>query len=85
MRTPRMDTANAEMIDMTESMVDLLDWFESQPCSCATIGRITHETEYTRETVRKNLKQLMAGDYAERLYKETGEYRLIRDPRDDER
>lgn len=83
MRTTRMDPANADMIDMTESMVDLLDWFDSQPCSCATIGRITHETEYSRETIRNNLKQLMAGEYAERLYAETGEYRLINDPRED--
>lgn len=76
--TPRM------AIELTESMVDLLDWFADQPCSCATIGHITAETDYTRETVRQNLMQLMAGDHAERRYKPTGEYRLIEDPRDDD-
>ena len=68
-------------IDMTASMSDLLDWFAEQPCSCATIGHIAHETDWSRETVRKNLKQLRAGDYAERRYEPTGEYRLIEDPR----
>jgi DNA-binding IclR family transcriptional regulator len=69
-------------IEVTKSMEDMLDWFEEQPCSCATIGHIEHETGYSRETVRGNLKQLIAGDYAERRYKPTGEYRLIKDPRD---
>lgn len=68
-------------IDMTESMEALLDWFAEQPCSCATVGHITNELDYSRETVRGNLKQLMGGDYAERRYKPTGEYRLVKDPR----
>lgn len=71
-------------IDMTDSMASLLDWFASQPCSCATVGHITDETEYSRETVRANLKQLMAGDYAERRHRPTASYRLIEDPRDGE-
>ncbi|WP_158598793.1 helix-turn-helix domain-containing protein [Haloarcula sp. Atlit-120R] len=70
-------------IDETESMVELLDWFAEQPCSCATVGHIADATGWSRETVRGNLKQLMAGGYAERRYKPTGEYRLIEDPRDD--
>lgn len=73
--------ATSVTIDMTDSMVDLLDWFDEQPCSCATIGHIAHETEWSRETVRSNLKMLMAGDFAERRYEPTGEYRLVSDPR----
>jgi DNA-binding IclR family transcriptional regulator len=69
-------------IDKTQSMVDMLDWFEEQPCTCATVGHIAHATDWSRETVRNNLKQLLAGNYAERRYKPTGEYRLIEDPRD---
>lgn len=68
-------------IDETQSMIDMLDWFAEQPCSCATVGHIAHATGWSRETVRNNLKQLLAGDYAERRYKPTGEYRLIEDPR----
>lgn len=71
-------------LDITESMEVLLDWFAEQPCSCATIGHITHDIEYTRETVRTNLKQLMAADCAERRHKSTGEYRLIKDPRNEQ-
>jgi hypothetical protein len=71
-------------IDITPSMKDLLDWFDEQPCSCATIGHIEHETDYSRETIRGNLKLLMAGSYAERRYKPTGEYRLVQDPRNEE-
>lgn len=69
-------------IDMTDSMVDLLDWFAGEPCSCATIGHITDETNFSRETIRANLKQLRAGDYAELRHKPTASYRLIEDPRD---
>lgn len=68
-------------IEYTESMIELLDWFGEQPCSCATVGHIANDIDRSRETVRSNLKQLMAGDYAERRYKPTGEYRLIADPR----
>jgi DNA-binding IclR family transcriptional regulator len=68
-------------IEQTESMVTLLNWFERQPCSCATVGHISDATEYSRQTVRANLKQLMAGDYAEQRHAPTGEYRLITDPR----
>jgi len=71
-------------LDYTDSMTDMLDWFVEQPCDCATIGYIAHETGWSRETVRNNLKQLMAGDYAERRYKPTGEYRLLEDPRQSE-
>ena len=74
--------ATSEMIDLTESMVEMLDWFEDQPCTCATVGHIAAEIDWSRETVRNNLKQLMAGDYAERRYRPTGEYRLVQDPRD---
>lgn len=68
---------------LTDSMVEMLDWFAEQPCSCATIGHISDATGWSRETVRSNLKQLRAGDYAERRYSPTGEYRLIGDPRND--
>lgn len=70
-------------IELTESMEALLDWFEEQPCECATIGRIAHETDYSRETIRGNLKQLIAADHAVRMYEPTGEYRLVSDPRED--
>lgn len=69
------------VIQYTDSMDALLDWFAEQPCSCATIGHIANELDYSRETVRSNLKQLMAADVAEQRYKPTGEYRLIEDPR----
>lgn len=71
-------------IDYTQSMIDMLDWFEEQPCDCATIGHVASETGWSRETVRNNLKHLMAGDYVERRYEPTGEYRLIQDPRQSE-
>jgi len=70
-------------IKYTDSMHAVLDWFRDQPCSCATIGHITAEIAYSRETVRGNLKQLAAGEYAEVRHEPTGEYRLITDPRGD--
>ena len=69
-------------INYTKSMEAVLDWFDSQPCSCATIARIADGTDLSRETVRNNLQQLAAGEYAENLYETTGEYRLIEDPRE---
>jgi len=69
-------------IEITPSMAELLDWFDDQPCSCATVGHIAAGIDRSRENVRQNLKQLMAGDYAEQRYKPTGEYRLIDDPRE---
>lgn len=69
---------------MTDSMEALLDWFAEQPCQCATIGHIANEMDYSRETVRANLKQLMAADCAVRRYEPTGEYMLIEDPRDED-
>lgn len=71
-------------IDMTPSMREMLDWFADQPCTCATVGHIANDIERSRETVRQNLKELRAGDYAERRYRPTGEYRLITDPRNEE-
>ena len=71
------------VLDYTESMNDVLDWFADQPCSCATIAHIAHGTGYSRETVRKRMKELMGADCAERRYAPTGEYMLTRDPRDD--
>jgi DNA-binding IclR family transcriptional regulator len=64
-------------------MTEMLDWFGEQPCSCATVGHIANDIGRSRETVRQNLKQLMAGEYAEKRYEPTGEYRLIEDPRED--
>jgi len=69
-------------IEITDSMHDLLDWFDEQPCSCATIGHIADEIEWSRETIRNNLKQLQAGDYAVSRHKPTGEYMLDIDPRE---
>ncbi len=71
-------------IQYTRSMIAILDWFDEQPCSCATIGHISDDTGFSRETTRNNLKQLMAGDYAEVRHRPTGEYRLIEDPRRDD-
>jgi DNA-binding IscR family transcriptional regulator len=73
-------------IKYTDSMHALLDWFGDQPCSCATVGHITDELAYSRETIRGNLKQLAAAEVAEVRHEPTGEYRLIEDPRrgDDE-
>jgi DNA-binding IscR family transcriptional regulator len=70
-------------IKYTDSMHALLDWFGDQPCSCATVGHITDELEYSRETIRGNLKQLAAAEVAEVRHGPTGEYRLIDDPRED--
>jgi predicted ArsR family transcriptional regulator len=70
-------------IQYTASMDALLDWFNSQPCSCATIGHIADEVDYSRETVRSNLKQLTAAEKAELRHAPTAEYRLIEDPRED--
>jgi len=69
-------------LKMTGSMHALLDWFADQPCSCATVGHITDELEYSRETIRNNLKQLAAAECAELRHESTGEYRLIEDPRE---
>lgn len=74
--------ATTVTVDLTTSMIDMLDWFDEQPCSCATVGHIANEIEWSRETVRNNLKQLMAAECAERRHEPTGEYRLIRDPRE---
>jgi hypothetical protein len=71
-------------IKFTDSMHALLDWFEEQPCSCATIGHMNDEIEYSRETIRQNLQLLCAAGHAEVRHEPTGEYRLIEDPRDDE-
>lgn len=70
-------------IDRTDSMDDLLDWFDQQPCSCATVGHIAGKTGWSRQTVRNNLKQLRAGGYVEIRWESTGEYRLLSDPRDE--
>jgi DNA-binding IclR family transcriptional regulator len=69
-------------INYTDAMIDLLDWFESQPCSCATVARIADNTGRSRQTVRRKLTELIEQGYAEQLYETTGEYRLITDPRD---
>jgi DNA-binding IclR family transcriptional regulator len=68
-------------IQYTESMDAVLDWFDGQPCACATVGHITDELEYSRETVRNNLKQLAAAEYVEVRHEATGTYRIIDDPR----
>jgi hypothetical protein len=68
---------------LTESMIELLDWFDDQPCSCATIGHIVDEIDYSRQTVRGNLKQLAAAENAELRHAATATYRLIEDPRDE--
>lgn len=68
-------------IDYTDSMIELLDWFDGQPCDCATVGRIAANTGRSRETVRQNLKELRAAGHVERLHAPTGEYRLLEDPR----
>jgi DNA-binding IclR family transcriptional regulator len=70
-------------IKYTQSMTEILDWFNEQPCSCATVGHIADATGWSRETVRNNLKQLQAADAAEQRHEATGEYRLIHDPRED--
>lgn len=72
-------------LDITApSMIDLLDWFDSRDYDCATVGAIADNTGYNRETIRQNLKQLIAADYAERLHAPTGFYRLLEDPRTDD-
>jgi len=70
-------------IKFTDSMHDVLDWFDSQPCDCATVARIAAGTDWSRETVRNNLKQLAAADAAENVFETTGEYRLVYDPREE--
>jgi len=70
-----------ESVLMTESMARLLDWFAEQPCSCATVGHIADEIDYSRETIRGNLKQLAAAENAELRHAATASYRLIDDPR----
>lgn len=69
-------------IKYTDSMHAVLDWFAAYPCSCATVGHITSNVGYSRETVRNNLKQLAAAECAEVMYEPTGEYRLLNDPRE---
>ena len=70
-------------LQFTESMHAVLDWFGEQPCSCATIGHIADEVDYSRETIRSNLKQLAAAGDAELRHSPTATYRLVRDPRED--
>jgi len=69
-------------LQLTQSMRAVLDWFDSQPCACATVGYITEEVEYSRETIRQNLKELAASGNAERVHEPTALYRLISDPRE---
>ena len=69
-------------INYTKSMIDMLDWFENQPCSCATVARIADGTGYSRVTIRNNLQSLSVGGYAENVYESTGEYLLREDPRE---
>ena len=71
-------------IQYTESLHEVLDWFNDEPCTCATIGQISDNTGYSRETVRKNMRELTAADCAELRHGPTALYRLIRDPRDDD-
>jgi|APHM01.1.fsa_nt_gi hypothetical protein len=66
---------------LTRSMDAMLDWFDDQPCACATVGHIADGTGYSRDTVRGNLKQLVAAGAAEVRHESTGTYRLLRDPR----
>jgi len=73
----------AMALQMTESMARLLDWFGEQPCSCATVGHIADEIDYSRETIRGNLKQLAAAENAELRHAATASYRLISDPREE--
>jgi hypothetical protein len=70
-------------LQMTPSMRALLDWFNGQPCACATIGYVTDNTTYSRETIRQNLKQLAADGSAELVHEPTALYRLQNDPRED--
>jgi len=70
-------------LQMTPSMRALLDWFGTQPCTCATIGYVTDDTEYSRETIRQNLKELAADGSAELVHEPTALYRLRSDPRGD--
>jgi hypothetical protein len=70
-------------IQITDSMDALLDWFQEEPCNCATIGYIDDELNYSRETIRGNLKQLMAADCAVHVHEATALYHLTDDPRDD--
>jgi response regulator of citrate/malate metabolism len=67
----------------TNAMIELLDWFDSQPCSCATIARMADNIDRSRQTVRRKLAKLIEEGHAELLFESTGEYRLISDPRDD--
>lgn len=69
-------------IKYTESMTAVLNWYRDNECNCATVARIANATGYSRNTVRGNLKQLAAGDHVVNEYESTGEYRLVRDPRD---
>ena len=68
-------------LQYTPSMRAVLDWFGRQPCSCATVGLITDEMEYSRETIRRNLKEMAADGCAELRHEPTALYRLKYDPR----
>lgn len=69
-------------IDYTKSMVEVLEWYDEYPCSCATVGNIADGINRSANTVRNNLKQLRAAGHAELMYEPNGEYRLLRDPRE---
>jgi len=71
-------------LQYTRSMRAILDWFNSERCDCATVGYITDEVDYSRETVRQGLKELAASDAAELRHEPTALYRLRYDPRDTE-
>jgi biotin operon repressor len=70
-------------LQMTESMETVLDWFDEQPCSCATIGHMADEIDYSRETIRANMKQLAAAGNAELRHPATASYRLISHPHEE--
>jgi len=70
-------------LQYTRSMRAILDWFDSEPCNCATVGYVTDEVDYSRETVRQVLKELAASDAAELRHEPTALYQLRYDPRED--
>ena len=70
-----------ESVLLTETTEAILEWFDDQECSCATVRRISDLTGIDKEIVSDCMKQMMVGNYANRVYTPMHEYRLIEDPR----
>lgn len=71
-------------LQYTRSMAAILDRWTALDCDCVTVGYLTEQVDYSRETVRRNLKELAADGCVELVHATTALYRLKYDPRSED-